>query len=131
MPFQLSVVTPRGTVIDEPVDHLVAPGVEGEFGVLPSHTPYLSAIQAGVMRYDKDGRMHYLAVSTGFAEVTGDHVTVLARTAERVEEIDRERAEAALGRAREGLRGGLEGEEFARLDAAAARASARLDALSR
>ena len=132
MPVRLAIVTPAGTVIDESVDQVVAPGVEGEFGVLPGHTPFLLALQAGVVQYETRGRRQYLVVSSGFAEVTGDHVTLLARTAERVEEIDRARAEAALARARQRLaREDLEPEEFARTSTAAARATARLEALSR
>ena len=80
MPLNLSIVTPRGTVIDESVDDVVAPGTEGEFGVLPGHAPFLAAIREGVVRYQSGGRPHYLAVSTGFAEVAGDHVVLLART---------------------------------------------------
>ncbi len=131
MPLKLSIVTPHGTVIDESVDDVVAPGTEGEFGVLPGHAPFLAAIRAGVVRYQSGGRSHYLAVSTGFAEVAGDHVVLLARTAEKVEEIDRERAEAALARARARSGGDLTAEEIARVESAAARATARLSLLSR
>lgn len=104
MPFKLVVVTPERVVSDEAVDHIVVPGVEGEFGVLPAHEPFLSALEAGIVRYDVGGRTQQLAVSAGFAEVTGEHVTVLARTAERAEEIDGERAEAAQERATNALR---------------------------
>ncbi len=131
MPLKLFIVAPRGTVIDESVDDVVAPGTEGEFGVLPGHAPFLAATREGVVRYQSGGRPHYLAVSTGFAEVAGDHVVLLARTAEKVEDIDRERAEAALARARARTGGDLTAEEIARVESAAARATARLSLLSR
>ncbi len=131
MPLKLSIVTPRGTVVEDSVDDVVAPGTEGEFGVLPGHTPFLAAIQEGVVRYHSGGRPSYLAVSAGFAEVGGDHVVLLARTAEKVEDIDRDRAEAALERARARRGEGLTSAELARADSAAARATARLSALSR
>jgi F-type H+-transporting ATPase subunit epsilon len=127
MPFQLAIVTPERTVVDEPVDAVVVPGVEGEFGVLPEHEAFLSALDAGVIHYRAGGQEHRVAISTGFAEVTGNHVTVLARTAEHAHEIDRARAEAARDRASDGLRQtGLPQEELVRLNAASRRASARL-----
>ncbi len=132
MPFKLVVVTPERVVSDEAVDHVVVPGVEGEFGVLPAHETFLSALDAGIVRYDVGGRTQRLAVSAGFAEVTGEHVTVLARTAERVEEIDGERATAARARAEQALQqASVSLEEHARLNAALARAMARLDVLGK
>ena len=132
MPFQLVVVTPERVVSEEAVDHVVVPGVEGEFGVLPAHAPFLSALRAGIVRYDVGGRTQRLAVSAGFAEVTGEHVTVLARTAERADEVDSERAQAARARAEQGLQQAtLSQEENARLSAALARAMARLDVVGR
>ncbi len=132
MPFKLVVVTPERVVSDEAVDHVVVPGVEGEFGVLPAHETFLSALDAGIVRYDVGGRTQRLAVSAGFAEVTGEHVTVLARTAERAEEIDGDRATAARARAEQALQqASVSREENARLNAALARAMARLDALGK
>ncbi len=129
MPFQLVIVTPERTVVDQSVDGVVVPGVEGEFGVLPEHEPFLSALDSGVVRYRAEGQEHLIAMSTGFAEVTGNHMTLLARTAEPANEIDRSRAEAARERAAEGLgRPGLPQEETARLEAASRRAAARLRA---
>ena len=132
MPFKLVVVTPERVVSDEAVDHVVVPGVEGEFGVLPAHETFLSALRAGIVRYDVGGRTQRLAVSAGFVEVTGEHVTLLARTAERAEEIDSDRATAARARAEQALQqASVSREENARLDAALARAMARLDALGK
>ncbi len=129
MPFQLVIVTPERTVVDQSVDGVVVPGVEGEFGVLPEHEPFLSALDSGVVRYRAEGQEHLIAMSTGFAEVTGNHMTLLARTAEPANEIDRSRAEAARERAAEGLgQPGIPQEETARLEAASRRAAARLRA---
>jgi F-type H+-transporting ATPase subunit epsilon len=132
VPFKLVVVTPERVVSDEAVDHVVVPGVEGEFGVLPAHEPFLSALRAGIVRYDVGGRTQRLVVSAGFVEVAGEHVTLLARTAERAEEIDSDRATAARARAEQALQqASVSREENARLDAALARAMARLDALGK
>jgi F-type H+-transporting ATPase subunit epsilon len=131
MPFRLSIVTPQRPVVDLEVESVAVPGREGEFGVLPAHEPFLAPITSGVVEYVDSGGPHRVAVSGGFAEVTQERVTLLARTAEPEEEIDAERARAARGRAEEGLRtaaaAGL--EEQAILEAAAARASARLRTL--
>jgi F-type H+-transporting ATPase subunit epsilon len=103
--FQLSIVAPDKSVLDEPVESVTAPGSEGYFGVLPGHVPFISALRPGIVEYlTKDGR-HHVAVSGGFAEVTPEKVTVLADAAERATEIDIARAEAALENARRALRG--------------------------
>jgi F-type H+-transporting ATPase subunit epsilon len=126
LPIQLTIVTPERVVIDEAVESVVIPGVEGEFGVLPAHEPFVSGLKAGVVRYEAGGQICQVVVSAGFAEVTGEHATLLARTAERAEEIDEARAEAAFSRAQEGLRRtDLGPADAARLGAAAARAAAR------
>jgi F-type H+-transporting ATPase subunit epsilon len=127
-------VTPTGTVVDEDVEEVAVPGVEGEFGVLPGHAPFLSALKPGVVRYGAGGRDRRVAVSSGFAEVGGERVTLLARTAERAEAIDRGRAETALARAREELRGAgpaAPSDTLERLQAELDRAAARLAALQR
>ncbi len=82
MPLQLSIVTPEGTLVELAVDSLLAPGAEGEFGVLPAHEPYLTVLQAGELRYVVNGKTFHVAVSGGFAEVTQERVTILAQTAE-------------------------------------------------
>ena len=79
------------------------PGSEGYFGVLPGHTPLLAALAVGELWYRKGQEKTYLAIAFGFAEVLPDRVTILARLAERAEEIDVERAEAARQRAEERL----------------------------
>lgn len=93
--LQLEVVTPERRVLGEPVDMVTVPGLGGELGILPGHTPLISQLQTGVLFYTKDGRTSQLHVSGGFLEVRDDHVSVLAEIAERPEEIDAARARLA------------------------------------
>jgi F-type H+-transporting ATPase subunit epsilon len=134
MPFRLSIVTPERPVVDLEVDSVVVPGGEGEFGVLPSHEPFLAPVAAGVVFYVTSEGEQRVATSGGFAEVTQEHVTLLARTAELADEIDADRAEAARTRAEEGLRAAeptTPPDQLAILQAEAARAVARLRTLGR
>jgi len=99
----LEVVTPDRLVLSTEADVVVCPGVEGQFGVLPGHIPFLSALAIGEMYYRKGGQTEYLAVAGGFAEVTGEKVTIVAEAAESGREIDVERAKRALERAEKRL----------------------------
>lgn len=111
--LQLEVVTPERRVLAESVDMVTVPGLGGELGILPGHTPLISQLQTGVLAYVKEGHTLQLHVSGGFVEVTDDHVSVLAEIAERPEEIDAARARAARERLEKSLSGwtGLE-EDF-------------------
>ena len=97
----LEIVTPERALVSEQVDEVQLPGSEGYFGVLPGHTPLLATLQVGELWYRVGQDKHYLAVAFGFAEVLPDRVTVLAQIAERPEDIDIPRAEAAKKRAEE------------------------------
>ncbi|TRZ98991.1 MAG: F0F1 ATP synthase subunit epsilon [Deltaproteobacteria bacterium] len=97
--IRLELVTPERLVLSEEVDEVVAPGHEGEFGVLPGHTQFLATLNIGVMWYRKGSGINKLALGGGFAEVTHDRVVVMADTAERADEIDLERAQRARDRA--------------------------------
>ena len=99
--MHLEIVTAERVVYSEDVSVVVAPGIIGDLGVLPSHAALLTRLRPGQLRVVKDGEESYLAVSGGFLEVLGNRVTVLADTAEQAEEIDVERAEAALKLAQE------------------------------
>ena len=90
--IQLEVVTPERRVLAEPVDMVTVPGLGGELGILPGHTPLISQLQTGVLAYVQDGKSSQLHVSGGFVEVRDDHVSVLAEVAERPDEIDAARA---------------------------------------
>ncbi len=99
----LEIVTPERSILHDKVDEVEIPGSDGYFGVLPGHAPLLASLQVGQLWYRKGGETSYLSVAFGFAEVLPDRVTVLARIAERAEEIDIERAIAERQRAEEDL----------------------------
>ncbi len=123
----LDIVTVERTVYSEEVDMLIAPGVEGQLGILPHHTPLMTTLQAGELRIKKGGEEVSLAISGGFLEVRPDRVVVLADAAERVEEIDVARAEAAKRRAQERLaEREILGTDGARAEAALSRSLVRL-----
>ena len=127
--IRLEVVTPEKIVVSEEAQIVMAPGVLGEFGVLIGHTPFLTALKNGAVRFnDSKGDEHSIFVSGGFAEVLPDQVTILAESAERRRDIDVERARAALERAQKRLAEMRSKEEidFTRAQAALQRAILRL-----
>jgi F-type H+-transporting ATPase subunit epsilon len=99
----LEIVTPDRALLREEVDEVVVPGSQGEFGVLPGHTPLLSTLKIGELWYRQGQEKHYLAIAFGFVEVLPDRVTVLAQVGERAQEIDVQRAERARQRAEQRL----------------------------
>jgi F-type H+-transporting ATPase subunit epsilon len=101
--IRLDIVTAEQAVYSEEVEMVIAPGVEGQLGILPHHIPLMTTLQAGELRIKKGGEEISLAISGGFLEVRPDRVVVLADAAERAEEIDVARAEAAKRRAQERL----------------------------
>jgi F-type H+-transporting ATPase subunit epsilon len=122
----LEVVTPDRLVLSTEADVVVCPGVEGQFGVLVGHIPFLSALDIGEMYYRKGGQTEYLAVSGGFAEVTGTKVTIVAEAAEKGREIDVERVMRAKERAEKRLAAAKTAEiDWARAEAALRRSMVR------
>jgi F-type H+-transporting ATPase subunit epsilon len=119
--LRLDIVTAERAVYSEDVDMVIAPGVEGELGILPHHAPLMTMLQAGELRVKRGGEEELLAISGGFLEVRPDRVVVLADAAERAEEIDVARAEEAKRRAQERLAD----RHAAGLDAAQAEAALR------
>ncbi|MBM3777192.1 MAG: F0F1 ATP synthase subunit epsilon [Acidimicrobiia bacterium] len=101
----LEIVTPDRALVTEHVDEVQVPAAEGYLGILPGHTPLLASLQVGELTYRAGGRTSHLHVAFGFVEVLPDRVTVLAQTAERAEDIDVQRAEAARARASERVTG--------------------------
>ena len=99
--IDLQIVTPDRRIVQEQVDEVEIPGSEGYFGVLPGHTPLLASLAVGELWYRKGAEKFFLSIAFGFAEVLPDRVTILARIAERAEEISVERAESARKRAEE------------------------------
>lgn len=127
--LKLEVITPYGEVISEEVDEVYAPGAEGDFGVLPGHCPFMTALKIGVLTYKKGNETYYAFVNRGYAEVLNDRVLILVGSAEKAEQIDVERAMAAKARAEERLRKAAEGAtdiDFARAQAALERATIRI-----
>jgi F-type H+-transporting ATPase subunit epsilon len=97
--LNLEIITPEQTVVKETVDMVEAKGANGEFGILPGHTQFLTTLEIGEIRYMKDGATTYLSASGGFSEVVEDKVVMLLDTAEFAGDIDIERARKALERA--------------------------------
>ena len=122
----LEIVTPEKMVFSDTVDIVVAPGEEGEFGVLPNHIPFLTKLKVGELRFRIGSSTRHVAIMGGYAEVLPDHVTVLAPAAEEATEIDVIRAKAARERAERRLAEARDKLEFARAQAALQRAMARL-----
>ena len=103
-PMLLEIITAERQVYSDEVDAVVAPGIEGQLGILPHHAPLMTVLQPGELLIRKDGEEAYLAVTGGFMEVLGNKVTVLADAAERSDEIDEQRAQAAIESAQERIR---------------------------
>ena len=129
--IELQIVTPERLIVNEQVDEIQVPGVEGYFGVLPGHTPFLAALAVGEMWYRKGQEKTYLAIAEGFAEVLPDRVTLLARLAERAEEIDVERAAAAKQRAEQRLSQAPTDVDYERARVALQKSLSRLQVASR
>jgi F-type H+-transporting ATPase subunit epsilon len=124
--IQLEIVTPERLVVNEAVEYIEIPGKTGYLGVLPGHAPLISELAAGELTYRMGNQTKRVAVAWGFAEVLQAKVTILAETAEKAEEIDTARAEAAKRKAEVELqKAGPEGNEEAK--AALERATARLE----
>ena len=105
--LSLEVVTPFRTVLNEGVDSVTLPGIEGELGILPEHVPLLTTLDAGIMSYVNDsGNTQAIAVHWGYAQVDGNNVRVLAELAETADEIDLPRAQEAEKKAKELLQSG-------------------------
>ena len=124
--IKLEIVTPDRNLLSEEVEYVGAPGVSGEFGVLPNHIPFLSALGIGSLFYKKNGKKFFIFLSGGFAEVTPTKVTVLAEVAEKAEEISVERARKAREKAEKRIVQQKEQIDYARAKAAMARAMHRV-----
>ena len=129
--IRLDIVTAERVVYSEDVDVVVAPGIEGQLGILPHHAPLMTTLQAGELLVRKGGEEFSLVISGGFLEVRPDRVIVLADAAERAEEIDAARAEEAKRRAEEQLSHRAPGVDMAQAEAALHRSIARLKVAER
>jgi len=124
--IRLDIVTAERIVYSEEVDIVIAPGVEGELGILPHHAPLMTTLQEGELRVRKGGEEVLMAICGGFLEVRPDRIIVLADAAERCEEIDLARAEEAKRRAEQLLAHRTPEVDVARAEAALRRSLMRL-----
>ena len=124
--LHVDIVTVEGRRFEGDADFVLAPGIEGELGILPHHIPLLTPLAAGAIKVRNEGDEQFFFVSGGFLEVRPDQVTVLADAAERAEDIDEARAEEARRRAQGLLEQKVSAAELAGASAALARAEARL-----
>jgi F-type H+-transporting ATPase subunit epsilon len=128
--IQLEIVTPERLVVNDTAEYIEIPGKTGYLGVLPGHAPLITELAVGAISYNNAGKTKRLAVAWGFAEVLQNKVTILAETAEKAEEIDTARAEAAKKKAEAEIqKAGPEGNKDAQ--AALDRANVRLDVASK
>jgi F-type H+-transporting ATPase subunit epsilon len=126
-------VTPEKVLVSQEVDTVVAPGIEGEFGILPGHVLFLSGLVPGELRYTSGSQVESMIVTTGFAEVSDDRVSVLVDAAEKIGDIDIERARQAMERAKARLakERGTEDIDVVRAELALKRAVARVKAVDK
>jgi F-type H+-transporting ATPase subunit epsilon len=129
--FQLQIVSADRSLVNETVDEVEIPGSEGYFGVLPGHTPLLALLGTGELWYRQGSSIHYLSIAFGFAEVQPDRVTILAQIAERADEIDVARAEAAKRRAEERLASPTSDTDYQRARVALLKSLIRLQVATR
>jgi len=128
---RLDIVTAERVVFSEDVDAVIAPGIEGQLGILPHHAPLMTTLMPGELLVRKGGEEFSLAITGGFVEVRPDRIIVLADAAERVEEIDVARAEEAKRRAEARLKAPAPAVDLLRAEAALRRSLARLNVVAR
>jgi F-type H+-transporting ATPase subunit epsilon len=131
--IRCEVVTAERTVFEDSVDMVVAPGIQGQLGILPHHAPLMTSLTFGELILHREGQEdEFIAIGGGFMEVGPDHVTILADSAERAGEIDEARAEEARARAEELMaQKRREDVDFARAEAALRRSMLRLKVVKR
>jgi F-type H+-transporting ATPase subunit epsilon len=129
--LNLEVITPEKLALREAVDEVVVPGLDGELGILPEHTPVISQLKTGVLTYRQGSESRQMHVSGGFVEVLPDRVSVLSDVAERPEEIDLERAQNARERAERQLSSRSEEADFRQAELKLERALTRIQLAGR
>jgi F-type H+-transporting ATPase subunit epsilon len=124
--LRLEIVTPEAKAYSDDVEMVVLPGMDGELGVYPQHVPVLTSLKPGELRAFKGGKEISLAVGEGFAEITGDTISVITDMALESTAIDENAAEAAVTRAKAAMKGDLGHEEVAAVQASLQKALAQL-----
>ena len=122
----LKIVTPEGSAYSDEVNYVNLPGEEGELGVFPKHVPLMTRLKAGEVQVRKQGEELFLAIGEGFAEITGEQVSILTDSALTEAEIDEDAAEKAIARAKEALSQKLSAEEIATTEALISRSLAQI-----
>lgn len=131
MPMMLEITTAERQVYGEEVDMVIAPGIDGQLGILPRHAPLMTMLQPGELTIRKSGADTYFAVSGGFMEVLGNRVTILADACERSDEINEERAQEAMRLAQERIASRPADLQMQEALASLRRAQVRLDTVRR
>ena len=131
MPMMLEITTAERQVYGDQVDMIIAPGVDGQLGILPRHAPLMTMLRPGELTIRKGGADSYFAVTGGFMEVLGDRVIILADACEHSEEINEERAQEAMRRAQERISSRPTEMQMERALASVRRAQARIDTVRR
>jgi F-type H+-transporting ATPase subunit epsilon len=131
MPMKLEIITAERQVYSDDVDMVIAPGFDGQLGILPRHAPLMTMLKPGELTVRKGGEDIYVAVSGGFMEVLGNKVSVLADACERSDEIDEERAQQAMQRAQDRLANRGTAMELERAMASLQRAQVRVNLVRR
>lgn len=133
MPIRCEIVSQDRLVYEGDVDIVVLPGADGEMGILPNHAPLLTTLKFGIITVRAKTDEEHFTVAGGIAEIQPEIITILADSAENVEEIDVERAEAARKRAEEELAKGVppDTDSYLKMEAALRRSNLRLDAVRR
>ena len=124
--MQLEIVTPEKKAFSDEIESVVVPGVQGELGILKAHSPLISSLQPGELRYMKNGEETSMAIGTGIIEVSHDTVSILTDMAMGVSEIDESAVEKALERAKESLKEMTTPEEIATVQVAIQKSMAQL-----
>lgn len=129
--LHLQIITPEKIVYEDDIDMITIPGTEGELGILPHHIPLFTKIKPGEMKIRKGNEENYLAITGGFADVTGEKVTILADYAVRAEDIEEQRVEEAKKRAEEAMKEKTNRTDFAIAEADLRRALLELKVAGR
>ena len=125
--LKLEIVTPEKRTVSADVEMVTRPGLEGEMGIYPGHVPVMTEVVCGEIIAKMQGQTEYLAVGSGFVEITGDHVSVLTDMAIKSEDIDEAAVEEARQKAEQRLAEKLSEEDQAAMDAVLAQAAAQLE----
>ena len=131
MPMMLEITTAERQVYGEEVDMVIAPGIDGQLGILPRHAPLMTMLQPGELTIRRGGSDSYFTVTGGFMEVLGDRVIILADACEHSDEINEERAQEAMRRAQERISNRPSDMQMQRALASLRRAQVRLDTVRR